>query len=69
MAAGALVHAAVVYLREPLLFVPLAVLSMMALVMYMRHSKELVVYDALEALAMHLDGEALEEMEDQEMED
>ena len=62
-------HAAVVYLREPLLFVPLAVLSMMALVMYMRHSKELVVYDALEALAMHLDGEALEEMEDQEMED
>ena len=62
-------HAAVVYLREPLLFVPLAVLSVMALVMYMRHSKELVVYDALEALAMHLDGEALEEMEDQEMED
>ena len=41
----------------------------MALVMYMRHSKELVVYDALEALAMHLDGEAFEEMEDQEMED
>ena len=62
-------HAAVVYLREPLLFVPLAVLSVMALVMYMRHSKELVVYDALEALAMHLDGEAFEEMEDQEMED
>lgn len=67
VAAGALVHAVVVYFREPLLFVPLAMLSITALVRYLRHSEELVVYDARAALAMHLDAEGVEQMEDEEV--